>query len=200
MSVIILFISICWDQCMWFDASTLILDLGCEHCLGKYLPLICGSFVYFSLHREVGGVGQYAVKIAMHSAECCCTAPTIDLTYRWTEYPFSDFMPLLFACSSWDSSLPYCHGFKESAVESRFGAGPKIYSTHFLLQFTWNLDCEALESKLKLTATAHCSIPVNTSHVESPLLNHCNWLDFQEEKSDVTTNSHEIPDFPFLPQ
>ena len=68
----------------------------------------------------------------------------------------------------------------------------------FSLREIWIV--EALESKLKLTATAHCSIPVNTSHVESPLLNHCNGLDFQEEKSAVTTNSREIPDFPFLPQ
>ena len=33
------------------------------------------NHVYFSLHREVGGVGQYAVKIAMHSAKGSVVQP-----------------------------------------------------------------------------------------------------------------------------
>ena len=33
-----------------------------------------------SLHREVGSVRQYMVKIAVRSAKGCCTATTVALT------------------------------------------------------------------------------------------------------------------------
>ena len=56
---------------------------GCGHRFNNHsTDDLCG-FCVLSLHREVGSVRQYAqFKIAVHSAEGCCSAFTIAFIYE----------------------------------------------------------------------------------------------------------------------
>ena len=65
---------------MRFTPSSLTLDLGCSDCLGiRFTDDLC-RFCVLSLDREIDGVNQHTLKLAVHSDKGYFTVTTMALT------------------------------------------------------------------------------------------------------------------------